>query len=296
MAACGGDDGSNSNPDGGIVPDAGAAPRFAAPPRFDFQISESRNSDGESELYDGSSVIGTAFEQDPTLFQSEAMRSGECRLLSFTPANCTPFCDGICASENVCEPFPTFASVGALSITGLREQVPLTEFDGRYSPANTPATDLFDPLADIELTAAGGSGIAGFSLVARGVEPMVSNIGHFLTLEDGGDLDVSWTPAGGSDRVRLVLRSANAAHGMPLNHIVECDSPDDGSIAIPQAMVEILPNTFPSLFCVSVDCPPSELSRYTVGEATVDGSSAQLVVEHKLTFPLSHNASSAQSR
>lgn len=286
-AACGSDGGPDV--DAGPERDAGTDPLFIDPPRFDFVVTELRSSDGEGNVSSGSLVAGSAFAAERTRFHTESAREGSCRSLTYEAAFCQPFCDGVCLPGNVCDPFPTFESVGRVTLSGLRARVTITEFDGRYSADSATDNDVFDAGDAIELVAAGAGGAAGFSLSARGVAPLVTSIGDALELTDGADATVSWDPVGDGDRVRLIVRSTNAAHGLPLDHIIECEGPDSGSLAIPRALVEAFPDSSPSLICASVDCPASELSRYSLGETSYQGATAALLVTSQYTFPVSHD-------
>lgn len=226
-------------------------------------------------------------------FHVQSMEMGACRLFEHTPGFCGQNCGfGICIAPDVCVPYPTYVSVGDLAVSGLKTNVSLTyeSIGGSYRPGPEPP-ELFDPGDPVGATASGDV-IAGFSLSAFGVAPLVVGVtGHTLTVPNGADFVFTWTAAPNqSARVRLTLRTANQGHGLPWDAIIVCDAPDTGSLSIPRELIEAFPEVVAAEICAAIDCPPSDALRYT--RDSVDGVAGEieLLVGSRVEFLLAHPA------
>ena len=108
LAACGGDDDSSGDPDGGI--DApGTQPRDKV---GRVEILEERwvfpDDSGPMENLSGR-VYARFFQGREPQFHRETLRGGDCVLLTHELVSCTPACTtGLCVDTNVCEPFATY--------------------------------------------------------------------------------------------------------------------------------------------------------------------------------------------
>jgi len=262
--ACGTDGSPDPDPIADAGPDATPEPRFD-PARGQFAVIEGHE-EFEGETFRRGRVIGTVLAAAPVSFHTEIDRQGACRYLSFEPGFCDSFCDGVCDRDSVCHPFPETQSVGQVRVRGLAVgDVVLSEpIAGSYNSAGALPEDIFDLNSSVELTATNPS----MAITAGGPAALTDGIsGDRLTLTDGGDAVIEWTPGGRGDRARLVLRSPNQAHGLPSTAIIECDGPDSGAFSIPQAWVERFPQSSGERICVAHDCPASQLWRYRVGSA-----------------------------
>jgi hypothetical protein len=102
----------------------------------------------------------------------------------------------------------------------------------------------------------------------------------------------TWTPAGDpAARVKVTINSTTqGGHGNPLKAIIECDVPDaDGQIIIPSAMVDAFPSSEGLAICVAIDCPLSQIMRYTRGVAAVPGGEVSLIVGSRMDFGVIHH-------
>ena len=215
-------------------------------------------------------------------WQAEVMRSGECRLLEPTPAFCTA-CTGVCVATETCEPYPSYASAGGLTFTGLVVDpfalAPMI-LGGQpywYASQGGLGTGGFAATTTVAVRAAGDA-VPAFALATPAVAPLVDDLVSPLTLTPGQDAEVTWRPAAGDARVRLRLNANNTGHAAPYHAIIECDSPDDGHIAIDRALIDRFPRTVDLGACVGSDCPPSTLTRYRVAAIDVGGAPVELVV------------------
>lgn len=220
-------------------------------------------------------------------WQVETMRVGSCRLLELKTAFCTD-CVGICRDTEQCEPIPDNASVGTLSFTGL--SVPLSlDFNGyAYAAQGMVPGDAFTTGATIEASAAGDD-LSAFFVSSVGVAPLIADITDYeVTLVDGSDTTLTWTPEDPTTRIRLTLNSNNLGHGNPYNAVIECDTTDSGALTVPRELIEAFPPAARKEGCEGSDCPQSTMTRYRRATADVDGSQVALVVGSRIEFYLIH--------
>ena len=220
----------------------------------------------------------------------EVLAEGDCRLLAYVPAFCTN-CAGVCVDTEVCQPYPTFGSVGTLTVTGLSVPVTLEpDYWLRYLHHEALPVDLFTP-GDVITATAAGAGIPAFELTATGVWAIDSSdiVDDQITLTDGADAELTWTPEDPGSRVRLSLNANNAGHGQPFEAILRCDVPDEaGRITVPAALIQAFPATQRWEACEGADCPASSLLRYRRAVAPVPGGEVELVVGSDRLFWVVH--------
>ncbi len=225
------------------------------------------------------------------MFHRVEVEEGDCRYLALDPGGCDAPCDPgeLCAADGTCQPVwadPVHA--GTLTVTGGGDPVVLEPYgsayvNGLYHAYDAPA-DLFGAF-DTVTASFSGDEIPAFSISARGVAPMdVSHAGVFWPLTDGQDSVLSWSPGPDPDAcVSLIFLGHNAGHGLPLDDIIWCVGPDDGELTIPQAVVEAFPpgmwlGGFGGFCCEGMDCPPSELSRYTRNVIDSEAGPVEMIV------------------
>ncbi|MBU1242333.1 hypothetical protein KJ612_03960 [Myxococcota bacterium] len=232
------------------------------------------------------------------VWQEETLVEGDCRLLKYVAHYCEEYCEGVCVAENVCEPWPTFVDGGTLTITGAKTAIAADPGDFGFFGANGyswygDAADLFDD-GDVLTAIFSGGAAAAFSVDASGVAPLVLTTvqNDEITLENGGDTVFEWVPGTGSGtRVRVTLNAnSSGGHGSPYLAIIECDTADDGSLTIPQALIEGFPETYRWEMCAGVDCPLSSAMRYRRGIMPVAGGDFDFRVGSSVSFWIVHEA------
>ncbi len=225
------------------------------------------------------------------VFHHVEVEEGACRALSLDPGGCDGPCGPgeMCAADGTCqEVWAQGASAGTLTVTGVGDTLELEPSGSAY------ITGLYHTYtAPSDLFAAGDTVTASFSgdvfpastVSARGVAPMDTGLaGTFLPLVDGQDLVLSWTPGPDPDAcVELIVNGHNAAHGLPLGDIIWCVGPDDGTLTVPQAVVEAFPygtwlGGFDGACCEGLDCPVSEFSRFTRNAVEAAPGQVELIV------------------
>jgi hypothetical protein len=285
LAACGG--GSEPGVDG-APPD----PIFSDPDNLVTVMETSYR--GETDYTYGGA--GARFAGTGGDYLHETMREGSCRLLTSDSSYCVD-CNGFCV-DGECQDFPTYRQAGSIAITGLASAVTLTWQYGYYNPAQAPLPeDLFGP-GDAVTATAPGAEVDGFTVTASGVAPIEPELGGScaseLRLTDGQDTVLSWSDPDPEARVRVWMPSPNNGHGLPSNAVIECEGTDTGSLTIPAALIEAFPalveaDTCSGIACVSIDCPPSTLSRYRSGSAAAGSEQVELRIQSDVVFYLIHD-------
>jgi hypothetical protein len=291
-AACGGGGGGDDDGDGsdGGGPDGSVGP--GEPAEGLFEVIEGHF--GEDAFLWGN-AYGTIEDPRPRYHRLEGSE-GACRLWTYEVGSCGT-CDGLCNADGDCVPYPAQLSAGAVTVEGLSQGVVLEEQPYGYYPAAALANELFAAGDEVTLSAAGGGDVPAFSLAARGVDAidMALRPGFdggdvdSLTIEDGDDLVLVWSPVVPGTRVRLEILSNNAGHGLPVDAMIECESDDAGRLVVPRAFVEAFPQKPYQNACAGSDCPPSALTRFRSDRAEVGGRAIELRVEARRQFIVIHN-------
>ncbi len=290
LAACG--DGAAALPDAGPHVDAGPEPTS----RGEFSVVEAVDVGfNGSPTHEYGSVGGFVRSGASPVWQHEVMNDGTCRLLLFEPAECNPYCEqGVCVATNHCEPFPSYLSVGTVTVRGLAVgTMQLEPFNGQnwYFPSDPPPGELFADDARIQLSATGAGAIPAFATETPAVPRLETEIHNFeITLKDDEDYVLRWTPAGDREqRVQLTINANNIGHGTPYNGIIACEAYDDAhEIRVPRAMIAAFPETENWNACAGSDCPRSWVRRYRRSYATVPGGGVRLDVASLIGFGVVH--------
>ena len=123
-------------------------------------------------------------------------------------------------------------------MSGLKEALAFQPGDYWYTPDPYPVGEhLFDSGDEINATAPGDVS-EPFSLTASGVAPLVATFPTTLVIEDGVDMEITWTPAN-DGRIQLALLVG--WHGAPFEAMLLCETEDDGSLIIPGGLITQFP-------------------------------------------------------
>ena len=223
------------------------------------------------------------------VWQMETGADGDCVLFENLSTLCVA-CLGICVGEGLCEPFPTYASAGAIQLSGLRiELTLLADSLSHLYQAGAP-DELFGP-ADTIVATAQGETIPCFSLATSGVAPLDFDVGNGkVWLAATGNHPFSWTAANGDSRVLITLRGTpGAAHGSPSQVIIECDVPDTGYFEVPEAMIAALPDTSYLDTCGFSFCELSSIMRYSRAQGQLPSGHVSLFVGNTAPFWAIHS-------
>lgn len=231
-AGCGGGGG-----DGGV--DAG--PFLDAGPG-DFQIDRV----GQVSLIEGGGYLSTyALIQDRPELPVPVIvaQGGECTVFRRpAPALCEPACtDGVCTAPGTCTPWGRNASAGTITVTGLRAPLAFVPGTYGYVPTPAPGEELFDAGATVAVSAPGDV-TPGFAVELTAPPPLAAPFQN-LTLRDGVDATITWTPApgGGAGARSIQVALVVGWHGAPPEALLVCETADDGELVIPGALITALP-------------------------------------------------------
>jgi|GEM_PF-3115237 len=191
-----------------------------------------------AQTFDGALRLD-AFAPYPAALHEVALAEGDCTLLVAALRACDPICDWdqYCGEGDTCRTTPVAVDAGALELAGETGAVTLTYADGFYSQGELPATDV---TGAVTATAAGAA-LPAFSVTTAGVGAPDFDLPEdgSLTLVDGEDLVITWTPTE-HGVVQLLLNSG--WHGAPPEATLVCEVPaSEGRLVVPQAIVEAYP-------------------------------------------------------
>jgi hypothetical protein len=294
LIACGGGGSDDAFPDAGPHADAGPDPTTSFGEVYVTEAVD-RGYDTAPERRFGSIVGAIRGVADP-MWHQVAADDGTCRLLKYVPAHCDAYCDGVCTSTNVCQPYPGRIDVGTLTITGITNAPLVIQPEGSnwYYPGGTPPEELFGDDAIVGMSSSGSAAMPAFHAETHAVPRLETDIDHFqIALHDDQDFVVHWTPAGDPGaRVQLTLNADNQAHGAPYEAIISCETSDDArQIRVPKAMIAAFPATADWDACAGGDCPRSGIRRFTRGFAEVPGGGIRLDVGSAIGFGVVHQPS-----
>lgn len=227
----------------------------------------------------------------------EVSRDGSCRLLRFDGTGfCNPSCDSehYCSTVDTCVPWPIPQFAGPIEFSGLSVDVELNPGSDIFylqTPSRLPS-NLFADNASVTATAPGDA-FPAFALATEAVAPIAFPLdgasANEFRISDGQDNVITWSPSQPGSRVRLVLRSTTAAHGLPPTHQIECDVADTGSLTIPGSLIAEMPEQSKPEVCAGFDCPLSTVQRYSRSSAPADAGEVALTVAQRIEFFLIHS-------
>lgn len=287
----GGEDGADDGDDGGDGADDGGGDGPGEPAEGLFEVVESELGEGGTPW---ARVLGSIVDARP-VYHRLAAEAGACQLWTYEVGECSG-CDGLCNADGECIPLPEQLSAGTLTLSGLAEEVTLPFRAYGYMPESALPADLFGDDQRVTLEAAGGPDVAAFSLEVDGPPRIATDLDpgegrdDTLQLVDGEDLVVTWSPAVPGTRVRLDILSNNRGHGLPLDAMIQCEADDAGELVVAAELVEAFPDKDYSPICVSVDCPPSSLTRFRADRATIGGRDIELRVASVQEFLAVHES------
>ncbi len=183
--------------------------------------------------YDENQLSG-AFADGPGLrHHSEAERSGNCRLMSYTASTCEPGCDGdeLCI-DGVCEAWPSRIDRGELLWTWPDgEQTVTPDATLGYWATGSTSTD-----GDVSIA------IDGLELTVPTIDTMDPDGDWARAIDNrgGGDATLRWRNPILDARVRLFMTDCTGTHGGVAAAEIECEGPDTGELVIPGSYLDAI--------------------------------------------------------
>ncbi|HTE51000.1 MAG TPA: hypothetical protein VK698_09040 [Kofleriaceae bacterium] len=282
------DDGADDGDGDGIGPDGSVGP--GEPAEGQFEVSEIHfGEDG----YQSGQASGSIVDARPRYHRLQDS-IGACQLWTFEVGDCGE-CAGVCTADDECISSPVELSAGDVTLDSPGEDLVIEFQDYGYYPSTALPEDLFGDGDRVSIEAA-GSDVEAFSLAADGVDAIDLELERMdelgwtdaLGIEDGTDLELTWSPVDPGARVRLEILSNNRGHGAPVDVMIECEADDSGRMVVPRALVEAFPEKAYQNICAGSDCPPSSLTRFRADRAEVGGRDVELRVQAKRMFIVVH--------
>jgi hypothetical protein len=218
-----------------------------------------------------------------TIVWEELAASGDCRLRKPVVPFCDPGCGSdACVADGMCLSYPVGLDAGAVTLRGLAAvdgspEFTLIEIASTYQAP--PAVPLvFPPFTagdPVELEAAGAE-VGAFSLQATAIAPLVVTSGD-PAIVSGESITLTWESASDPQSSRVLVKLDISHHG-GTKGVVECDTADDGALAIEATLLEQLVDLgvagFPSVI----------VSRRAVGSTAITEGRLELVIVSQEEF------------
>ncbi|MFN2115035.1 MAG: hypothetical protein ACK2T6_04920 [Anaerolineae bacterium] len=210
---------------------------------------------------------------DPSRVPVELASEGGCRLVQPPRYQCEPRCDVgfTCGPDGACMPLPANVGVGTVTVAGLSAAVQMTAGPPvyYYTMRGELPHPAVEPGATISLQADGAEA-PGFSLQAKGIEPLSVAI-ESVSVEAGSVSEVRWAPASvpGHSSIEISVHLSNHG-GTPA--WIACTTDDDGSFEVPADLVTRLLDLGYSGF------PTVSVTRYTADTADTETGCVELLV------------------
>jgi len=291
LAGC--DSGADDDTVGGDDDDSAVAPGLApctladAPVAW-FEIAQHALADTWS-----LAVTGQVWDEPFPSWHDVLLETDSCRYSVYLPGTCNPPCEGgdLCTAAGECVGWPDGVEAGTLTIDGLADPLvlePLEHAPGSYGATVSVYQDQFGEKDPVTVSLEGDT-FPALALAARGVAEVEADVGgDGLSIPDAQPVTVTWNS--GSDAqacAQVNLYTQNMGHGLPILNVLECVGPDIGSLTIPAEMTDIWPDWTTPEACAGIDCPYSEVVRYTRQIVETDVGDAWLTVQTSSQFRLS---------
>jgi len=177
----------------------------------------------------GENQLMGAFADGPYLsLQTEAERSGSCRLMRYAASSCEPACgeDELCI-DGACQVWPTREARGDLLWTW-------PDGEQTLSPDDTLsywATGSASTAGDVSIA------VDGLELTAPTIDAMDPDGDWVRAIDNRGSDDavLRWNNPILDARVRLHMTDCTGSHGGLAAAEIECEGPDSGELVIPGA-------------------------------------------------------------
>ncbi|HXI57448.1 MAG TPA: hypothetical protein VNO55_15385 [Polyangia bacterium] len=173
----------------------------------------------------------------------ELVKDGDCHVVVLPKLFCATACgaDRTCAGKDQCVPQPQAQDLGDITLDGLAAPLtvpPIGAPTARQYYASLPMP--FPPLGpenEVRMKTAGGA-YPSFTLVGRGVEPLVLSTSNLFIARDK-PLVVTWTAPAKNRSTKIFIRLDIAHHG-GIGARLECDVADAGSATLPATLLAAL--------------------------------------------------------
>lgn len=219
----------------------------------------------------------------PAHVPNQGTKSGDCTMYKPPNLSCDPPCapDKRCDRSGQCLPAPRNQDFGKVQVRGMKEAVDIAPKSPGFYYVNpeTLSHPIIGATQTVHLYAGKAPGQA-LSLHAHGVDQL-QGLPDKVAIVAGKDLELSWDAPSDTSRSKMVLNLNVNNHGAAASWI-SCEVQDNGSFALPSALLEELMQAGMSGF------PSLTLTRMSVDskELTLDGQEGQGCVELVVQSPV----------
>lgn len=172
----------------------------------------------------------------------------ECKLLVPYFPFCNEECeDGVCVDEDVCQKEPDNVYGGKITLKGLKNNkneasliLDTLIYNYIFQSGTFLSFPPFEEGDEVSLTTEGSSSVPGFTLTAKGINPLVI-LDDTISLIDGKPIKLRWEAASDPENSVISIALDISHHGGTKGKIV-CETRDDGSLDIPAELLKDLKN------------------------------------------------------
>jgi len=229
-------------------------------------------------------ITGNVWQEPYPSWHEVLLETDNCRYMVYLPGNCNPPCElnELCTYESECVAWPTGEAAGTLTVEGFADPLDIEPQDhapGSYYDSLSLPLDQLAEKAPITFSLAGDT-FPAVNLHARTVADVIADVEEDgLSIPDAQPVTLTWNAASDPQACAQVnLYTQNMGHGLPIMNVMECVGPDIGSLTIPAEMTDIWPDWATPEFCAGIDCPYSEIVRYTRQIVDTEAGEAWLTV------------------
>ncbi|MCE9571868.1 MAG: hypothetical protein K8W52_01810 [Deltaproteobacteria bacterium] len=288
LAACGGGEASAVDATTAIDANDDVGPRLGG---FTIDLVAAFTASTGETTAAHTTVVGKIYDgvQPETVIWTAQATAGDCTLSVPSVPRCTTPCGATaaCVADETCQAYPSSHAVGDVEVTGVKTTAGAAAFTmspivNGYQPgaATVLAYPPFTAGDAVAMHATGSDFAPAFTLATHGIAPL-ELAADPLALASGQPLALTWTaPADATAAVHVKLDISH--HGGSKGKI-ECDTADDGAVAIDASLVDAL------LALGAAGYPTIIVTRSATGHAAVATGHVDLVaastVERAVAVP-----------
>jgi len=196
----------------------------------------------ETDDSDGN-VRGFYYDGQNPYEMNAVVEDGPCAFYGFDHIPyCDPPCESpeVCGFDDQCRAFPSVVSAGTLTVTGTDPTLEVEPGVGTDYSTGPAMPNLYEPGAELTLSASGSEHVDPFELTVEGVVGPSDPWHITVFMIPGEDLLVEWDPVEVPSDARMQVQFTIDHHALVGGYAM-CDVPDaDGQVVVPGSITEAL--------------------------------------------------------